>query len=377
MGVAGGGPGSFIGPVHRAAARLDGCYELIAGVVSSDPDRARAAGESLGFAPDRRYGDVQEMLQAEAAREDGIDVLAIMTPNDTHVPYGLLALERGLDVICDKPMARTVEEASELHRGVDASGLVFCLTHVYAGYPLVRQAREMVAAGDLGTVRLVEATYVQGGNAREDSDPTSPRSVWRKDPDRAGRSLVLGDIGSHAHHLIRFVTGLEVAEICADVGTAVPNRTFDDAAGALLRMSNGARGILWATQAAAGVENSLRLRVSGTGGTLEWDQETPMHLDFKPLDGARQMRTPNGPAATPLAKHSSRIVAGHPGGFIEAFANLYRDAAEAIAVRRAGGDPSDILEHLPDATDGLRGMEFIEAALRSSDAHGAWVRCTA
>ncbi|MEX2623331.1 MAG: Gfo/Idh/MocA family oxidoreductase [Acidimicrobiia bacterium] len=373
LAVIGGGPGSFIGGVHRAAARLDGRYELAAGAVSSDPERSRVAGAGLGLGPDRVYSDALSLLDDEAAREDGAEVVAIMTPNDSHYPYARAALEGGFDVICDKPITNTLDEAMDLVARVAATGLVFCLTHNYTGYPMVRQARAMVQNGQLGTIRLVQVEYVQGGKAREDDPDPSHGLPWRYDPVRGGPSLVMGDIGTHAHNLVRFITGIEVAELSAQVGAVVPGRLVDDYASAMLRFENGARGSFWVTQAAAGVENSLRVRVSGTGGTLEWHQEQPARLSFKPLIGPAEVRTPNGPGTLPLAARASRVVKGHPGGFLEAFANLYSDAAEAIAARRTGTDPDPLALHFPTAIDGAWGLKFVDAAVTSSAAGGAWI----
>jgi predicted dehydrogenase len=368
LAVIGGGPGSFIGAMHRQAARLDDRYELVAAALSSDPERARAAGQAIGMAPDRCYPSGQALIDAEAVREDGAEVIAIMTPNDSHFTFAMQALERGMDVICDKPMTNTLDEATILHQRVQDTGLVFCLTHNYTGYPMVRQAKAMVAAGQLGDIRLVQVEYVQGGRAK--GGPA--RRPWKDDPVRGGPSLVMGDIGTHAHNLLRFITGLEVTQIAAELGTIVPDRVTDDYAGAMLRMSNGARGSFWVTQAAAGVENGLRIRVSGSLGSLEWHQEHPQVLQFKPLGEPAQVRTPNGPGTLPLAARASRIVAGHPEGFHEAFANLYTDAANAIAARRSGTTPDPLSLHFPNATDGLQGIRFVAAAVASSNQQGAW-----
>jgi len=370
LAVIGGGPGSFIGEMHRSAARIDDRYELVAGVLSSDPERSVAAGRALGLDPDRCYGDGVSMLVAEAGRVDGAEVVAIMTPNDSHHDLVIAALDRGFDVIVDKPLTNTLEEAREVLAKVDETGLVLALTHNYTGYPMVRQAKEMVEAGTLGEIRLVQIEYVQGGNARPD-DPGAPVR-WRFDPDRGGPSLVLGDIGTHAHNIVRFVTGLEITAVAADVGHSVPGRTVDDYAGALLRFDNGARGSFWVTQAAAGVENSVRFRISGASGTLEWMQEEPTKLIFKPLDAPAQIRTPNGPGTLPLAARSSRIVAGHPEGFHEGFANIYSDAAEVIAARRTGTSPDPLAVHFPGVFDGVLGVAFVEAAVKSSADGGAW-----
>ncbi len=372
LAVIGGGPGSFIGAMHRTAARLDDRYELVAGVLSSDPDRSRAAATALGVPTDRAYADASDLFAAESARSDGADVVAIMTPNDSHHEYVLAALAHGFDVICDKPITNTLDEAREVVAAAEKTGLVVCLTHNYTGYPMVRQARAMVGDGQLGVIRLVQVEYVQGGKASEDDPDPDGELPWRYDPVRGGPSLVMGDIGTHAHNLVRFVTGLEVTEVAAEVGHVVPERLVDDYAGALLRFDNGARGSFWVTQAAAGVENCLRLRVSGTEGTLEWMQEVPTQLAFKPLDAPAQIRTPNGPGTLPLSARASRIVAGHPEGFHEGFANVYSDAAEAIAARRSGVDPDPLALHFPNALDGLRGVEFVHAAIASSASGAAW-----
>lgn len=373
--VIGGGDGSFIGPMHRLAARLDDRYEIVTGVLSSKSDKAERAALEMGFASDRVYATVAEMLAREKARPDGIDVVDIMTPNDTHFEYAMAALDAGFDVICDKPMTNTLEQAEALYDKVRQTGLVFCLTHNYTGYPMVRQAKAMVANGEIGDVRLAQIEYVQGGRAVEEPiDAAKPRS-WKYDPKKGGPSLVMGDIGTHAHNLIRFVTGLEVSEVSAEVGHVVPGREVDDFAGALLRMSNGARGCFWVTQAAAGVENSLKFRVSGSRGSLEWLQEIPQRLDFKPLGASAEVRTPNGPGTLPLAKRSSRIVAGHPEGFPSGFANIFSDAAEAIAARRSGKTPDPLALHFPNALDGLMGVRFVSKVIESSRANGAWVKC--
>ncbi len=373
LAVIGGGPGSFIGPMHRLAARMDDRFEVVTGVLSSNPDRARATGAELGFAPDRNHTNVLELLDAELTRADAIDAVAIMTPNDSHLEYAVAALDRGFDVICDKPMTNTIEEAETLHQKVLDTGLVFCLTHNYTGYAMVRQAKAMVEAGQLGPIRLVQIEYVQGGKA--DESKPDPMEKWRFVPGRGGPSLVMGDIGCHAHNLIRFVTGLEVAEVAAEVGAIVPNRQVHDFAGAMLRFENGARGSFWATQAAAGVENCLRFRVSGTKGSLEWLQEIPQVLTFKPLGAPAETRTPNGPGTLPLAKRSCRVVAGHPGGFSEGFANLYMDAAEAIAARRAGQPADPLALYFPNSFDGLMGVRFAYRVMESSNANGQWVKC--
>lgn len=374
LAVIGGGPGSFIGAMHRQAARLDDRYEIVTGILSSDPDKSKKAAHELGMNPDRLYSSVQELLDKESARKDGIDVVAIMTPNDSHYEYSMSALEHGFDVICDKPMTNTLEEAEALHKKIQESGLVFCLTHNYTGYPMVRQAKAMVEDGQLGTIRLIQVEYVQGGKADEEK-PVPEKLPWKYDPARGGPSLVMGDIGTHAHNLTRFITGLELDEVSAEIGNIVPGRLVHDFAGALLRFENGARGNFWVTQAAAGVENCLRIRVSGTKGSLEWMQEFPQALTFKPLHGPSQNRTPNGPGTLPLSARSSRIVAGHPEGFHEGFANIYSDAAEAISARRAGKQANPLALYFPNSWDGLMGVRFVNRVIESSKANGKWTKC--
>lgn len=374
LAVIGGGPGSFIGAMHRQAARLDDCYEIVTGILSSGPDISKEAALELGMSSDRLYASVSEMLDAEASRKDGIDVVAIMTPNDSHYEYSLAALERGFDVICDKPMTNTLEEAELLHKKVQETGLVFCLTHNYTGYPMVRQAKAMVQDGQLGTIRLIQVEYVQGGKADEEK-PMPDAMTWKNDPVRGGPSRVMVDIGTHAHNLTRFITGLEVDEVSAEIGAIVPNRIIHDFAGALLRFDNGARGSFWVTQAAAGVENCLRIRVSGSQGSLEWMQEFPQALTFKPLHGPSQNRTPNGPETLPLSARSTRLVAGHPEGFPDGFANIYTDAAETISARRAGKDPNPLSLFFPNSWDGLLGVRFVNSVIESSNDNGKWTKC--
>ena len=373
LAVIGGGPGSFIGEMHRAAARLDDRYRIVGAALSSDPERARAAARRIGVPTERAYGSGAELIDREAARADGADVVAIMTPNDTHREYCVAALQRGFDVICDKPLANSLDDALAVVRAVRETGKVFALTHNYTGYPMVRQARAMVAAGELGEIRLVQVEYVQGGNAAADAGSDGVR--WRFDPARSGPSLILGDIGTHAHHLVCYVAGVELQAVAADVGAIVPGRQIHDYAGVLLRFAGGARGCLWATQAAAGVESSLGFRISGALGTVEWHQDRANELRFLPLAGPAQVRTRNGPGTLPLSARGSRVGKGHPEGFHEGFANIYADAAEAIAARRSGRTPDPLALHFPTVEDGARGLRFVEAALASSAAGGGWVDC--
>ncbi|MBK7319626.1 Gfo/Idh/MocA family oxidoreductase [Candidatus Villigracilis affinis] len=373
LAVIGGGTGSFIGAMHRQSARRDDRYQIVTGIFSSDQAKSKKDASELGFESDRMYHDAKALLDGEASRKDGIDAVAIMTPNDSHFDYSMWALERGIDVICDKPMTNTLAEAEALHKKVQETGLVFCLTHNYTGYPMVRQAKAMVEAGDLGTIRLVQVEYVQGGKA--DEEKTFSPDNWKFDPVRGGPSRVMGDIGTHAHNLTRFITGLEVDEVAAEVGAIVPKRIIHDFGGAMLRFSNGARGSFWVTQAAAGVENCLRIRVSGTKGSLEWMQEFPQALTFKPLKAPSQNRTPNGPGTLPLSARCTRLVAGHPEGFPDGFANIYSDAAEAIAARRAGKKADPLALYFPNSFDGLMGVRFVDSVIASSEANGQWTKC--
>ena len=373
LAVIGGGTGSFIGAMHRQSARRDDRYQIVTGIFSSDPAKSKKDASELGFESDRIYSSVKELYEKESSRKDGIDAVAIMTPNDSHFDYSMWALERGIDVICDKPMTNTLAEAEALHKKVQETGLVFCLTHNYTGYPMVRQARAMVEAGELGTIRLVQVEYVQGGKA--DENKFFPAGYWKFDPSRGGPSLVMGDIGSHAHNLTRFITGLEIDEVSAEIGAIVPNRLVHDFGGAMLRFNNGARGSFWVTQAAAGVENCLRIRVSGTKGSLEWMQEIPQALTFKPLGAPSQNRTPNGPGTLPLSARCTRLVAGHPEGFPDGFANIYSDAAEAIAARRAGKKADPLALYFPNSFDGLMGVRFVDSVVKSCNANGQWTKC--
>lgn len=375
LAVVGGGPGSLIGATHRAAARLGDRYELVAGALSSDPERSREAGVQIGIDPGRSYGGGLDLLDSEAARADGADVVALMTPNDTHHLFAVAALDRGFDVICDKPITNTLEEAIDVLRHVRSTGLVFALTHNYTGYPMVRQARAMVEDGQLGEIRLVQVQYVQGGKADENDPDPGDGLPWRYDPVKGGPSLVMGDIGTHAHNLTRFITGLEVSEVAAEVGAVVPGRLAHDFGVAMLRFDNGARGSFWVTQTAAGMENDLRIRVSGSKGSLEWMHERPKVLEFRPVDGPAEIRTPDGPGTLPLSARASQIVAGHPEGFHEGFVTIYADAAEAIAARRAGVVVDPLAMCFPNAVDGTIGVAFVEAALTSTVNNSSWTAC--
>jgi predicted dehydrogenase len=367
LGMVGGGEGAFIGAVHRIAARMDGRFVLVAGALSSDPDRARTSGQALGLDPTRTYDDFDTMARAEAARPDGIEAVAIVTPNHLHAAPACAFLDHGIHVICDKPLAATAEQARAMAEAAARSRALFVLTHTYTGYPMIRASREMVAAGRLGQVRVVTVEYAQDWLA----GPVSNKQAdWRTDPAQAGAGA-LGDIGTHAFNLVEFVTGLRVSELAAEVSSLVPGRRVDDNAHVLLRFADGARGHLWASQVAVGRTNALRLSVHGTEGGLDWDQETPETLWFTPRGQPRQMLTRGGPGAGAAADRLTRTPAGHPEGYLEAFANLYAEAARAIRAHRSGRTEPDV--QIPTLSDGLRGMRFIAACQTSSTTNAAWV----
>lgn len=371
LGLIGGGHG-FIGPVHRTAARLDDRFELCAGVLSSDAERGLAAATAIGLPAERSYATVEAMIAAEKARPDGIDAVAIMTPNVQHHAAVMAALRAGLHVICDKPVTTTVADAVEIMNTVEATGLVFCLTHCYAAYPMVKQARAMVEAGVIGEVRQIHATYVQGYFATL-VEADEKNRTWRFDT-RPGttESLVIGDIGTHAHHLGAYISGLELTQVMADVGPTVPGRTVDDYGALLTRWSNGARGTIWVTNSAAGSEHGLAVRIFGSQGGLEWHQEYPNELKHRRLDGFEQTLTRRlHGALAPAAEWASRIEIGHPEGYQEAFANLYRDFAEAVTAKISGQPCNPLALDFPGALDGVRGLRLIEAAVQSTKS-GQW-----
>jgi predicted dehydrogenase len=373
LGMVGGGPGAFIGAVHRIAARLDDHFELVAAALSSNPGRSRAAALELHIAPERAYGSFSEMAAAESKRPDRIDAVSIVTPNHVHFAPAKAFLEAGIHVICDKPLTTTVEDALALADIVRRSGLIFGLTHNYTGYPLVRQAREMIAAGELGRIRVVQVEYAQDWLTTPVEATGQKQAVWRTDPAQSGPAGSLGDIGTHAYNLASFVTGLRCQQLAADVSIFVPGRRLDDNVQTLLRFEGGARGMLWASQVAVGNENNLRLRVYGEKAGIEWGQENPNYLRFTPYGKPPQTMSRAGADATNSAKHASRIPSGHPEGYLEAFAQLYTDLAEQIAARNAGRAPSPSSLLVPTVDDGIAGVRFISAVLESSRQNSAWV----
>lgn len=370
LGMVGGGRGAFIGAVHRIAARLDDQYELVAGAFSSDPERSAASAADLGVA--RSYGSFAEMAQKEARRKDGIEAVAIVTPNHMHAPVAVEFLKRGIHVICDKPLTATLPEAKKLAKAAETSGVVFALTHNYTGYPMIRQAREMIAAGALGDIRLVNVEYIQDWLAEPVEATGQKQADWRTDPARSGAGGATGDIGTHAFNLANFVTGLTLAELSADLQSFVPGRRVDDNGHILMRYTSGARGTLWCSQVASGQENGLRLRIFGTKGGLEWEQENPNYLWVAPLGQPKYRLTRGGPGSGEAAARLTRIPSGHPEGYLEGFANIYAEAARAIIARR-DGTALDSAVNFPGLKEGLEGVAFVDACVRSSKRNGAWV----
>lgn len=364
LGMVGGGTGAFIGGVHRIAARIDGQYELVAGALSSHRERALESGRALGLAEDRIYTDFAEMARVEAGRSDGIEAVAIVTPNFMHVPPAKAFLEAGINVICDKPLAASLDEARELAAITPANDSKFLLTHNYTGYPLMRQARAMVQDGELGRIRLVQVEYAQDWMTEE---VHNKQADWRVDPKLSGAGAI-GDIGTHAYNLARFVSGLELEALSADMQSFVPGRQVDDNVHILMRFAGGARGMLWASQVAPGNENALRLRVFGDKGGLEWAQENPNQLWFTPFGEPKRLLTRGGVGAGGEGTQV-RIPGGHPEGYLEAFATLYTDFAETI---RTG----TVNPLLPSLADGVEGVTFIAAARASSEANGKWTKLT-
>jgi predicted dehydrogenase len=368
--MAGGGEGAFIGGVHRMAARIDDKWELVAGNFQSDPEKSVAFGRGLGLAPDRCYGDFRTMAAAEAQRADRIDAVAIVTPNATHHAIARAFLDVGIAVICDKPMTITMKHANDLADVVAKSGLPFILTHNYSGYPMIRQARAMVEAGELGQIRIVQAEYAQDWLATDLSG--NKQADWRGDPSRAGPGGALGDIATHAFQLAEFVSGLKASAVAADLSSFVPGRRVDDNVNVMQRFGETAKGMLWASQVATGSVNGLKLRVFGDKGGIEWAQETPETLQFTPLGQPPRIYRRGGPGVSASASHATRVPGGHPEGYLEGFAQIYADAAELVRAHNEKREPDAFAKLTPGVTDGVRGVKFIEAAIASSGKNGVW-----
>ena len=371
--MVGGGPGAFVGAVHRMAAALDGEWELVAGAFASRPARSREQGRALGLDARRVYGTFREMAEAEAALGDDhrIDAVAIVTPNHLHRPVAQAFLERGFHVVCDKPLTRSVAGAEALCGAVERTGLTFALTHNYTGYPMVKEARHLVRSGRLGAVRKVVAEYPQGWLSTRLEETGHKQAAWRQDPALAGPSSALGDIGSHLHNLVCYVTGLEIEAVFAELATLVPGRAMEDDAAMLVRFAGGARGVCYASQVSTGEENGLTLRVYGERAGLAWRQEEPNALDLLLPDAPRRRLTRGSAHLCAAARHATRLPPGHPEGFIEAFANVYRAAGRVIGAGIAGAEPDPLDRDFPDHRDGLRGVRFIAAVLEAA-ARGRW-----
>jgi predicted dehydrogenase len=374
LGMVGGGQGAFIGAVHRIAARMDDQYELVAGALSSDPARAEASGVELELARDRIYTDFREMAKAEARRKDGIEAVAIVTPNHVHFAAARAFIEAGIHVICDKPVTFNLREALALERLLARkSDVIFALTHNYSGYPMIRHARAMVAAGELGEIRLVQGEYPQDWLTNPIEREGQKQAAWRTDPTKTGAGGCIGDIGTHTYQLACFVSGLTLQELSADLTIFVKGRKVDDNVHAMLRFKGGAKGMIWASQVAPGQENGLKLRVYGTKGGLEWTQTAPNDLWFTPFGEPKRLITRGGAGANAAAARVTRVPAGHPEGYLECFANIYTEVARAIKAKRSGKKPDKDMT-FPGIADGVAGMAFIEACVKSSAKNARWTR---
>jgi len=375
MGMVGGGRGAFIGAVHRMAAALDGQIEFVCGAFSSNPEKSKASGEDFFLPADRVYGSYAEMIETEKKLPADVrmDFVSIVTPNHVHFGPAKMALENGFHVVCDKPLCFNMEEAHELERLVKETGLVFALTHNYTGYPMVKHARAMIRKGELGKIRKVVVEYPQGWLATKVEDSDQKQAAWRTDPKRSGIAGAMGDIGTHAENLAEYMTGLKISSLCADLSAFVEGRLLDDDGNVLLRFDNGAKGVLHASQISVGEENSLNIRVYGEKGGLEWHQMEPNTLIAKWMDQPTQiLRTGVGELAPEASAHT-RIPAGHPEGYLEAFASIYRNVAYCLQARLAGKKPDPLYEDFPTVSDGVRGMQFIQKVVESGKSDQKWI----
>lgn len=375
MGMVGGGRGAFIGGVHRMAAALDGQIELVCGAFSSDPEKSKASGKDFFLPPERVYGSYAEMIEQEQKLPEGerMDFVSIVTPNHVHFGPAKMALENGFHVVCDKPLSFNMEEALELEKLVKETGLIFALTHNYTGYPMVKHARAMIKRGDLGKIRKVVVEYPQGWLATRLEESGQKQADWRTDPKRSGIAGAMGDIGTHAENLAEYITGLQIKEICADLTAFVEGRQLDDDGNVLLRFDNGAKGVLHASQISVGEENNLNIRVYGEKGGLEWHQMEPNTLVAKWLDKPTQLLRTGVGELSPEATAHTRIPAGHPEGYLEAFAGIYRNFAYCVQARLEGKEPDPLHVDFPSVSDGVRGMRFIERVVASSNSEDKWL----
>ncbi|MEM6697502.1 MAG: Gfo/Idh/MocA family oxidoreductase [Bacteroidota bacterium] len=376
MGMVGGGRGAFIGGVHRMAAAIDGQIELVCGAFSSNPEKSKASGEDLFLPPDRVYGSFAEMIEKEKQVPEGerMDFVSIVTPNHVHFAPAKMALENGFHVICDKPVTFNMEEAKELEKLVEKTGLIFALTHNYTGYPMVKQAKAMIANGDIGTVRKVVVEYPQGWLSTKLEDTEQKQAAWRTDPTKSGIAGAMGDIGTHAENLAEYMTGLQITELCADISTFVDGRALDDDGNVLLRFDNGAKGVLHASQICAGEENNLNIRVYGTKAGLQWFQMEPNTLYVKWLDKPLEVLRTGVGDLYPAAQAHTRIPAGHPEGYLEAFASIYRNFAHCVRAYVEGTEVEEVYKDFPSISDGVRGMNFIYKVIESGKSDQKWVK---
>jgi predicted dehydrogenase len=374
LGMVGGGQGAFIGAVHRLAARMDDHYEFVAGALSSDAARSKASGEELGLASDRIYADFREMAKAEAKRADGIEAVSIVTPNHMHFPAAKAFIEAGIHVVCDKPLSLNLKEALALDKLLAKNkNVIFALTHNYSGYPMIRQARAMVAAGELGDIRVVQGEYPQDWLTTDLEKSGQKQAAWRTDPSRTGAGGCVGDIGTHTYQLGCFVSGLKLDELSADLTTFVKGRRVDDNVHVMLRYKGGAKGMIWASQVAPGHENGLKIRIYGTKGGLEWVQADPNYLWYTPFGEPKRLITRGGAGANAAAARVTRVPPGHPEGYLEGFANIYTEVARAIKAKRSGKKLDKDVQ-FPGIEDGVAGMAFIEACVKSSAKNGKWIK---
>jgi predicted dehydrogenase len=376
MGMIGGGRGAFIGAVHRIAAGIDGQIDLVAGALHVDPEIALLSGQDLFLSPDRTYRTYKEMIEKESQLPEGerIDFVSIVTPNHVHFDPAKLSLERGFHVVCEKPMTYSLEEAQELEKLVSRSGLVFALTHTYTGYPMIKQAREMIQSGMFGKIRKVVVEYPQGWLSTRLESSGQQQATWRTDPKRSGKAGSVGDIGTHAENLAETITGMNIVELCADVSTFVEGRLLDDDANVLIRFDNGAKGVLHCSQISAGEENAINIRVYGEKGGIQWHQHDPNTMYVKWLDKPMEVyRTGNGYMGK-MAQAHTRTPAGHPEGYLEAFANIYRNFAKVVQARIDGKEPDPEFLDFPTVQDGVRGMQFIDAVIESGEKNAQWIK---
>lgn len=376
MGMVGGGQGAFIGSVHRMAATLDGHIELVCGAFSSDPEKSKLSGREWYLPDDRVYGSFEEMIRKEKELPEGqrMDFVSIVTPNHLHYAPAKMALENNFHVVCDKPLAFTINEARELKQLVQSSGMLFALTHNYTGYPMVKQARQMIREKQLGSIRKLVVEYPQGWLATQLEAEGQKQASWRTDPARSGKSGCMGDIGTHAENLAEYISGLRISELCADLSVFVEGRLLDDDGSVLLRFENGAKGILYASQISVGEENNLRIRIYGEKGGLEWFQAEPNTLLLKWLDRPVEVYRTGGHRLSAQASAHTRLPSGHPEGYLEAFANIYRNFAKCVQARLDGKAAEEAYLDFPTVEDGLRGMLFIDALIESTNSSQKWVK---